>query len=101
MVLNLISSKDSYYSFSSINQELKKENKNIFNQKKWSKINVINTNNEFIILPSKIPEYLKKYHNEFDTKILTFAHEKMYGIKKQSFQVLCPAIFAHEKCCFT
>ena len=45
LVLNLISSKDSYYSFSSINQELKKENKIIFNQKKWSKINVINTNN--------------------------------------------------------
>ena len=60
LVLNLISSKDSYYSFSSINQELKKENKIIFNQKKWSKINVINTNNEFIILPSKIPEFLKK-----------------------------------------
>ena len=60
LVLNLISSKDSYYSFSSINQELKKESKNIFNQKKWSKINVINTNNEFIILPSKIPEILKK-----------------------------------------
>ena len=49
----------------------------------------------------RIPEYSKKYHNEFDTKMLTFAHEKMYGIKKQSFQVLCPAIFAHEKYCFT
>ena len=60
MVLNLISSNDSYYSFSSINQELKKEGKNIFNQKKWSKINIISTNNEFIILPPKIPEILKK-----------------------------------------
>jgi hypothetical protein len=60
LVLNLISSQDCYYSFSSINQELKKENKNIFDQKKWSKINVINTNNEFIILPSKVPEFLKK-----------------------------------------
>lgn len=60
MVLNLISSNDSYYSFSTINQELKKEGKNIFNQKKWSKINIISTNNEFIILPPKIPEILKK-----------------------------------------
>jgi len=60
LVINLISTKDSYYSFSSINQKLKKENKIIFNKKKWSKINVINTNNEFIILPSKIPEFLKK-----------------------------------------
>lgn len=60
LVLNLISSNDSYYSFSSINQELKKESKNIFNQKKWSKINIISTNNEFIILPPKIPEILKK-----------------------------------------
>lgn len=60
LVLNLISSNDSYYSFSTINQELKKEGKNIFNQKKWSKINIISTNNEFIILPPKIPEILKK-----------------------------------------
>ena len=49
----------------------------------------------------RIPKYFEKYHIEFSTKKLTFAHEKMYGIKKQSFQVLCPAIFAHEKCCFT
>lgn len=60
LVLNLITSKESYYSFSSINQKLKKESKSIFNQKKWGKINIVNTNNEFIILPPKLPEYFNK-----------------------------------------
>ncbi len=59
-VLNLISSDESYYSFSSIDQKLKKEKKSVFNQRKWDKINIINTNNEFIILPPKLPESLKK-----------------------------------------
>ena len=33
----------------------------------------------------RIPKYFEKYHIEFSTKKLTFAHEKMYGNKKQSF----------------
>ena len=93
LVLNLISSQDCYYSFSSINQELKKENKNIFDQKKWSKINVINTNNEFIILPSKVPEFLKKINidktignspsTEIKTKKLKELNFTFYTIKNK------------------
>ena len=49
----------------------------------------------------KIPVYFEKYHIEFNTRMLTFGHEKMYGIKKQSFQVLCTPRFANEKWCFT
>ena len=45
--------------------------------------------------------YFEKYHIEFGTKMLTFALEKMIGIKKQSFEDLCTARFAGEKCCFT
>lgn len=85
MVLNLISSKDSYYSFSSINQELKKENKIIFNQKKWSKINVINTNNEFIILPSKIPEFLKKINIDKTIGNSPSTEKKSKNLKKLNF----------------
>lgn len=85
MVLNLISSKDSYYSFSSINQELKKENKIIFNQKKWSKINVINTNNEFIILPSKIPEFLKKINIDKTIGNSPSTEKKTKKLKKLNF----------------
>ena len=85
MVLNLISSKDSYYSFSSINQELKKENKIIFNQKKWSKINVINTNNEFIILPSKIPEFLKKINIDKTIGNSLSTEKKTKKLKKLNF----------------
>ena len=85
MVLNLISSKDSYYSFSSINQELKKENKTIFNQKKWSKINVINTNNEFIILPSKIPEFLKKINIDKTIGNIPSTEKKTKRFKKLNF----------------
>lgn len=85
LVLNLISSKDSYYSFSSINQELKKESKNIFNQKKWSKINVINTNNEFIILPSKIPEILKKINIDKTIGNIPSTEKKTKKLKKLNF----------------
>ncbi len=85
LVLNLISSKDSYYSFSSINQELKKESKNIFNQKKWSKINVINTNNEFIILPSKIPEILKKINIDKTIGNSPSTEKKTKKLKKLNF----------------
>ena len=85
LVLNLISSKDSYYSFSSINQELKKENKIIFNQKKWSKINVINTNNEFIILPSKIPEFLKKINIDKTIGNSPSTEKKTKKLKKLNF----------------
>ena len=85
LVLNLISSKDSYYSFSSINQELKKENKTIFNQKKWSKINVINTNNEFIILPSKIPEFLKKINIDKTIGNSPLTEKKTKKLKKINF----------------
>ena len=85
LVLNLISSKDSYYSFSSINQELKKENKIIFNQKKWSKINVINTNNEFIILPSKIPEILKKINIDKTIGNSPSTEKKTKKLKKLNF----------------
>ena len=85
LVLNLISSKDSYYSFSSINQELKKENKIIFNQKNWSKINVINTNNEFIILPSKIPEFLKKINIEKAIGNSPSTEKKTKKLKKLNF----------------
>ena len=85
LVLNLISSKDSYYSFSSINQELKKENKNIFSQKKWSKINVINTNNEFIILPSKVPEFLKKINIEKTIGNSPSTKKKTKKLKKLNF----------------
>ena len=85
MVLNLISSKDSYYSFSSINQELKKENKIIFNQKKWSKINIINTNNEFIILPSKIPEFLKKINIDKTIGNIPSTEKKTKRFKKLNF----------------
>ena len=85
LVLNLISSKDSYYSFSSINQELKKENKIIFNQKKWSKINVINTNNEFIILPSKIPEFLKKINIDKTIGNSPSTEKKSKKLKKLNF----------------
>ena len=49
----------------------------------------------------KIPVYFEKYHIEFGARILTFAQEKMYGIKKQLFQVLCTPRFAPEKWCFT
>ena len=59
-MLNLIDSKESYYSFSSTKNKLKKENKSIFNQKKWDKINIISTSNEFIILPQQLPESFKK-----------------------------------------
>jgi hypothetical protein len=59
-VLNLIDSKESYYSFSSTKNKLKKENKSVFNQKKWDKINIISTSNEFIILPQQLPESFKK-----------------------------------------
>ena len=85
LVLNLISSKDSYYSFSSINQELKKESKNIFNQKKWSKINVINTNNEFIILPSKVPEFLKKINIDKTIGNISSTEKKIKRFKKLNF----------------
>ena len=85
LVLNLISSKDSYFSFSSINQELKKENKNIFNQKKWSKINVINTNNEFIILPSKVPEFLKKINIDKTIGNNPSTEKKTKKLKKLNF----------------
>ena len=85
LVLNLISSKETYYSFSSINQELKKENKIIFNQKKWSKINVINTNNEFIILPSKIPEFLKKINIEKTIGNSPSTEKKTKKLKKLNF----------------
>ena len=85
LVLNLISSKDSYYSFSSINQELKKESKIIFNQKKWSKINVINTNNEFIILPSKIPEFLKKINIDKTIGNIPSTEKKTKRFKKLNF----------------
>ena len=73
-VLNLISSDESYYSFSSTDQKLKKENKSVFNQRKWDKINIINTNNEFIILPPKLPESLKKI--DFKKTIGTISSEK-------------------------
>ena len=59
-MLNLIDSKESYYSFSSTKNKLKKENKSVFNQKKWDKINIISTSNEFIILPQQLPESFKK-----------------------------------------
>ena len=72
-VLNLISSEESYYSFSSTDQKLKKENKSVFNQSKWDKINIINTNNEFIILPPKLPESLKKI--DFKKTIGTISSE--------------------------
>ncbi len=72
-VLNLISSEESYYSFSSTDQKLKKENKSVFNQRKWDKINIINTNNEFIILPPKLPESLKKI--DFKKTIGTISSE--------------------------
>ena len=72
-VLNLISSDESYYSFSSTDQKLKKENKSVFNQRKWDKINIINTNNEFIILPPKLPESLKKI--DFKKTIGTISSE--------------------------
>ena len=72
-VLNLISSEESYYSFSSTDQKLKKENKSVFNQRKWEKINIINTNNEFIILPPKLPESLKKI--DFKKTIGTISSE--------------------------
>ena len=72
-VLNLISSEESYYSFSSIDQKLKKENKSVFNQRKWDKINIINTTNEFIILPTKLPESLKKI--DFKKTIGTISSE--------------------------
>ena len=85
MVLNLISSKDSYFSFSSINQELKKENNNIFNQKKWSKINIINTNNEFIILPSKVPEFLKKINIDKTIVNSPSTEKKSKKLKKLNF----------------
>ena len=85
LVLNLISSKDSYYSFSSIDQELKKENRIIFNQKKWSKINVINTNNEFIILPSKIPEFLKKINIDKTIGNSPSTEKKTKKLKKLNF----------------
>lgn len=85
MVLNLISSKDSYYSFSSINQELKKENKNIFSQKKWSKINIIKTNNEFIILPSKVPEFLKKINIDKTIGNSPSTEKKTKKLKKLNF----------------
>ena len=85
LVLNLISSKGSYYSFSSINQELKKENKIIFNQKKWNKINVINTNNEFIILPSKIPEFLKKINIDKTIGNSPLTEKKTKKLKKINF----------------
>lgn len=73
LVLNLISSEEFYYSFSSTDQKLKKENKNVFNQRKWDKINIINTNNEFIILPPKLPESLKKI--DFKKTIGTISSE--------------------------
>ena len=85
MVINLISTKDSYYSFSSINQKLKKENKIIFNKKKWSKINVINTNNEFIILPSKIPEFLKKINIDKTIGNNPKTEKKTKNLKKLNF----------------
>ncbi|MEC8679418.1 MAG: DUF3822 family protein [Bacteroidota bacterium] len=85
LVLNLIYSKDSYYSFSSINQELKKENKIIFNQKKWSKINVIDTNNEFIILPSKIPEFLKNINIDKTIGNSPSTEKKTKRFKKLNF----------------
>ena len=40
--------------------------------------------------------FLEKYHIEFGTRKLVFSHEKMYGVKKQLFQVLCAARFAPE-----
>ena len=46
----------------------------------------------------KLPHW--KYHIKFVTRMLTFAHEEMYGIKKQSFQVLCTARFAPDECCY-
>ena len=85
LVLNLISSKDSYFSFSSINQELKKENNNILNQKKWSKINIINTNNEFIILPSKVPEFLKKINIDKTIVNSPSTEKKSKKLKKLNF----------------
>ena len=33
----------------------------------------------------KIPVYFEQYHIEFGTRKLTFAIDKMYGNKKQSF----------------
>ena len=54
---------------------------------------------DFVFL--RIPVYFEKYHADIVTRMLTFAHEEMYGIKKLSFQVLCPARFTPEKCCFT
>ena len=48
----------------------------------------------------RIPMYFEKYHIEFGTRIFTSTHEKMYEITKQSFQDLCTARFALEKCCF-
>ena len=48
----------------------------------------------------KISVYFEKDHIEFGTRKLTFAHQKMYGNKKQSFQVLCTPKFVPEKWCF-
>ena len=59
LVLNLIKSKDSFYSFSSKSYKLKKENTSVLSKKNWDKINLIDTNNDFLLLPSKLPNFLK------------------------------------------
>ena len=59
LVLNLIKSKDSFYSFSSKSFKLKKENTSVLSKRNWDKINLIDTNNDFLLLPSKLPNFLK------------------------------------------
>ena len=49
----------------------------------------------------RISVYFEKHHVEFGTRMLTFAHDKKYRIKKQSFEVLCTPRFAPKKWCFT
>ena len=97
LVLNLIKSNLSFYSFSKETGRVRNENLQVFNKKKWNKINLIETTNSFLLLPHKLPEFLKNINIdktiEFKTKSLkkvekindinlTFFYSENMNVKK-------------------
>ena len=98
--IHLLMSKSQHSSIK-LNVVFFKIHRNFQNTKIWSDMIQFKPSKVSNLGFLRIPVYFEKYHIEFDTRMLTFGHEKMYGIKKQSFQVLCTPRFAPEKWCFT
>ena len=98
--IHLLMCKSQYFS-TKLTVVFFKIHKNSQNTKIWSEMVQFEPSKVSNLGFLRIPVYFEKYHIEFGTRKLTFAHEKMYGNKNQSFLDLCTARFTPEKWCFT